>query len=867
MSTQPSGQQSESNAPGTHGGGSGGADPLNPLSMLADLESRISGLKKMHEQSASRETVLNARELELVAKEREHAARSEQVALKERDLALQGEQFKREQEELRQQQARLEEERRELAQQKQAAQGERERAEREARERAQREIEQREHAVEERHAARAKELADIERRVGEREAAIAARESSLAHRDSELALRESTLRERDRGLNDLAQRIEKLEAELDQREAKVGESERKLGDKERWLVELEASVEKRRSEAEESQRAAQDLDKELSERDARLSQREDDVSAREKASAELNVRQQAMAAMEAQLDQRQSELREQIAQIDRGKAEILERERALAASAISEETSAIYAGRAEELQLKLGEASSARAALQSEVEHLREEISQTKKKLEAASTRPSESELTAARKLAEDFKRQVSDSEDALAQSEAKVRELQTSMRELSEKAKGAAAAEQLGDENERLKRELGARDEAIVQRERSLEDAESRVKTLQKEVADAKAALAKAASAVQSGASSADIEKRDQAIGLLKQRVDKLTEQNAALNAKAQQAELRYSELEAKLAAGGSQSEESSHDSGGVSERWVLRQQRLKSYKKLLQTQARKIVAAQAALQKRHADCEQVLSQRAKVAAMSENLVRREKRMAASKARSGAAATLAYSVATLGLLAGLSWEVSRRIWPGTYIARATVEMEVRDRSVEPAQAVEWQKDMEQLVQDPRLMEVVSERMKRRGFESLGSAAEVRDLISKSLYTQSTQAGKLEFELRGEGQERSQVLLDTFVTAFKSVADESKGERAHDIGVNITAPAAASSTPLWDQRLQQTGMVFGGSVLLAGILGMFAYSRLQAGKKAFDQKTLSDSSFGDVDWATLEASFKKNAGPSDKKAA
>ena len=873
MSTQPAGQQSGSNVPSPS---SAAPDTLNPLSMLADLESRISGLKKMHEQSAARETILSERELELVAKEREQIAKAEQVAAKERDLAALGEQLKRQQDEIRHQQARIEQTLSELSQQRQAAQGERERADREAqakREQLHREAEQRDRQEADKLAAKERTLYEAERAISDREASLASREAALASRDAELAARDASIRERDRALKDLAERIEGVEAELDRRDAQAGESEKKLSEKEKWLVELESSIERRKREVDETHAAAAALEKELTERDARLNDREQDVESREKEAAQIAVRQQALAALEAQVEQRQSELREQLTRLEREKAEITERERALAATAISEQTSAIYAGRAEELQLKLGEASSARAALQSEVEHLREELKETRKKLETLSERPTAGDVEEVRRSAQQFKQQLEQSETQRGELATKIKQLEATVQELGVKAKHAAAADSLSEENDKLKRELGSRDEAIVQRDRTIQEIKAKATTLEREAAEARAAAATAvaaagANSTSSGISPEEIEKRDQAIMLLKQRVDKVTEQNAALNAKAQQAEVKCAELEAALAQGTHATEPASSNAPSHDvERATRRQERLKQYKRLLQTQARKIVAAQAALQKRHADCEQILSQRAKIAAMSENIVRREKRLANSKARNGTVAALAYVVATLGLVGGLSWEVSKRIWPGVYVSKAVVEMDVRDRTVEPGQAVEWQKDMEQLVSDPRLMEVVSERMKRRGFDSLGSAAEIRDLVSKSMYTQSAQAGKLEFELRAEGQERSQLLLDTFVTAFKSVADESKGERAHDLGVNITSPAAASNSPLWDQRLQQAGMVFGGGVLLTGLLGAFVFSRLAAGKREFDQKTMSDSSFGEVDWATLEATFKKSAAPTDKKAA
>lgn len=857
MSTQPQGHESGSSP--QH---SLPTEGLNPLSMLSELESRIAGLKKMHEGTAARETVLSARELEIAERERAHAARVEQLTTREREITDLAKELSGQQDQIRQQQGTIQRALEELAAQRQIAQSERERADRESQQR-------REAADAAAQSSReevdrqASAIAERERAMGERESRLSDRERELAQRDKALSEKDASIAHKDHELKELTERIDGLESELDRRDAHIREAEMKAAEREKWLVELESSIERRKSEAQSTASAAEALENELMQRDERLSARERDLESREKSMAELAVRQKALEALQAQLDEQQGDLRAQRASLDREKAEVLERERALTTTSFSEETSAIYAGRVEELQLKLGEASAGRASLQSELEQMREELAGYRQKLEAASSRPSMDDLEQERRSCEDLRRALEQSQDAEQSNKARVRELEARVDDLSVKAAAAREAEALSEENYKLKRELGSRDEALNKQQGELGALRTEAQRLTAQLAEAQE---KAGRNTGAGVDKVEIEKRDQAIVLLKQRSDKLQELNASLNAELREARDQAAALREQAESGTSAGRGEGVNAGAIGERAATRQARLKRYKKLLQVQARKIVAAQAALQKRHTDCEQILSQRARIVAQSEDVTRREKRLANSKVRTGAAAALTYCVATLGLVAGLSWEVSKRVWPGTYVSRAVLEAETRDRRVSPEQVVQWQSDMEQLVHDPRLMEVVAERMKRRGIESLSSAADVRSMVQDTVYTQSSQPGVLEIEHRGEGRERSQMELDTLVTAFKSVADESKGERTHDLGVLISSAAKASESPLIDERLRQAGMIFGGGVVLVGVLGGVIYSRLAASKRAFDAKAARDEG-GDVDWATLEATFKKSAGTQSERRA
>jgi hypothetical protein len=392
-------------------------------------------------------------------------------------------------------------------------------------------------------------------------------------------------------------------------------------------------------------------------------------------------------------------------------------------------------------------------------------------------------------------------------------------------------------------------------------------------EAEDLRARLREAEHALESARKSAEPDDRDELIAELRARLEAagradVSSTTDAAESNAETVELR-ARLDAALAeietlrehqAGGDVGEETETGPSGPTPAELLRRDRLRRYKGLLQTQARKIVAAQAALQRRHADCEVVLTNRARLVEMAQQLARAEKRLTASKARSGAVSALLYFVATLGILAGLSWEVSRRIWPGTYIARCVLDADAGRRTPSADDLKQWQKDYQDLLVDPRLMEMAAERMQRRGLTQTSDPAGLASRLKQDLYVQSAHPGSLTVELRGEGAERTVLFLDTFVTSFKAFADQSRDERANDIGVTIAQAATPGTEPLMDKRIERAGSVFGGAVLATGLAGLVIWSRLVRAKRKFDHAAAVEAALEEVDWGTLEASIKKHSG-------
>ena len=365
----------------------------------------------------------------------------------------------------------------------------------------------------------------------------------------------------------------------------------------------------------------------------------------------------------------------------------------------------------------------------------------------------------------------------------------------------------------------LATRDRRIAELEAAIKQAggkndevaamTARLRQQEHELAALNAKLAAAqAKVAEPGKAQQEISRRDEAIVTLKKRLDQAL------------AEARHGQGKA----------------AGASDAADARRERLRRYKGLLQQQARKIVAAQNGLQRRHADCEMVLQNRVRLAELARELARAEKKVTAGKARSGAAVAVLYMVATLGVLALMSWEVSKRVWPGTYIARAIRAAAAARRSPKPEDLAAWQKDHADMLSDPRLIELAAQRMQQRGLVSLGSPAELGSRLKQDMYVQSSKPGSLTVELRGEGAEKTALVLDTLVTSFKSVSDQARDERSNDIGVTIAQAATPGAEPLMDKRLEKAGEVFGGAALAAALAGLVIWTRLVKAKKKFDQR-------------------------------
>lgn len=711
-------------------GGAPGSGPADAgvLALIADFESRLNGLKQLHEQGAKRQAELEGREAELAAREAQLAGSIEALARRQTEIEQLAAAAASRQEQVQQSLSALDARREEL-----------ERA--------------------------AREADSARQQTAHREQAAAAAETAASERLREAERHEAKI---DEARADIQRMREEAQREREEARRELDALESALAEREQQVAEAGAALEAHREQLTQAQEKLAQAQERLAEESARF--RRD----AERMEAEARERADALRELEDRLNERMAELKSEADLLERERVMVAEQARTLAgqAGAADEHASAIHSGRAEQAQIQLGEANAKVAGLQTELAQVKEDLANALEQLAQA--------------------------QSALGQAQ------RVSPEELERRDR---EANQLRDELDQLR---GASD---VLRSR-LEESEAAARSMH-------------------GDDEREINKRDQAIGKLKERL-----------------EAAKGEIERLRASGGG-------SAGAGTSFPIGRRERLRTYKSLLQAQARKIIQAQAALQKRHGECEQVLAQRARLQSAWEEVQKREKRAAGAKARSGAAVVVLCATLTVAALAALSWTMAEKLWPGTYVARATLRADAHGRAAAPHELQSWQAYHEDLVKNPQLIEIAADRMSRRGLAKLGTVPELRSKLDKDLYVQSSGAGELTIELREVGGDRARLVLDTLVTAVKSAADAARDGRAEDLGTLIAEPAMVLGAPLNDQRLQNAGMLLAGGCLAALLGGLLVWSRMAAAKRKFDESQAVQAALEEVEWSALEASMKK----------
>ncbi len=283
-----------------------------------------------------------------------------------------------------------------------------------------------------------------------------------------------------------------------------------------------------------------------------------------------------------------------------------------------------------------------------------------------------------------------------------------------------------------------------------------------------------------------------------------------------------------------------------------ALRRQRLVRYKTLLRAQARKIMQAQVALQKRQAECEALLAQRARLAAAAADLTRREQRVSVARTKTTAATIVFYLVGITTILGALSWGLASLVAPQTYVAKAVLEVDPRGRTMTEQELASWQQYHQGLVSDPVMMEVAAERMARRGLATLGTAPDLGARLHKDLFTQSERPGMLTLELTGQGAERTERELSTFVAAMVAQANGSRDQRTDGGATLLTQDAKAGAEPIKDPRLPYAGAFLAGSLVAVLCFGLVIWARLARAKQRIDREDLAAATFEDPAWAAAE---------------
>lgn len=599
---------------------------------------------------------------------------------------------------------------------------------------------------------------------------------------------------------ELHEQAERRESELAARAQEIEQRKAEQDRLESELAQMRAQIESMASELDGKREQVEQQEQSLGQARAEVDRAREQLEA---ARSDLESRRAEVERLQADADEREKRYSEEHAKLS---AQLREREAQIEAQ------TRVFEDRDEEIARQSERIESERRLLEEQEQRLEQRARQTSE--EAARQA---AELASKRSELEELERTLADERRKHQE------ELQRIERE------GVATADQtakaLQDKVESLRGELEEAQSNRKTLESTLEEMRSRANQAQQRVTELESALESASSATGAGVDPAEIAKRDQAIKILR---DRLVEAEGVIE-----------QLKRARPANGAGGNDAFNES---------RRARLRKYKGLLKAQAHKINRAQAGLQKRQAECEQLLAHRTRLASVASELSKREKKLHATKARASAAAMVLYSTLTIGVLAVLSWAVTLKIDPGTYVASATIGVDQRGQQPDDQELAQWQAFHEELLLDPRLVELAAERMTKRGLTKVGTPPELRSRLTETLGHTSAEPGTLTIELRGEGAYRTKMELDTYITALKSVADSTRMQRSNALPTLITSAADVSSEPVEDQRLIMAGGILGGASLAALLFGVLIWSRLVRAKAKFEKEANYEASLDGPGW-------------------
>lgn len=275
--------------------------------------------------------------------------------------------------------------------------------------------------------------------------------------------------------------------------------------------------------------------------------------------------------------------------------------------------------------------------------------------------------------------------------------------------------------------------------------------------------------------------------------------------------------------------------EAGGVPEYLVNRRDRLHRLRRAVRDRFAKLERTEAVLEERAREADQVLANRRELSKQAAALAKREERVRALLSRNKAITTMFYTVASLGIIAVLSWALADQVAPARYAVTAEIRADGRGRTLSADELAEWQRYHESILTDPSLMEVAAERLGKRGILELSKPGDVSAKVKADLSSESPEDGRLVIELRGDGAGITKRTLDTYVVSIVSLANGTKDQRVGGAGTKVAVDAVVSEDPLVDERPVYAAAIGGGGALVFGLGGFGLYRRLRAQHAAYEQ--------------------------------
>lgn len=251
------------------------------------------------------------------------------------------------------------------------------------------------------------------------------------------------------------------------------------------------------------------------------------------------------------------------------------------------------------------------------------------------------------------------------------------------------------------------------------------------------------------------------------------------------------------------------------------LRRARLKKQRRLLAERAAQLVRAKEMLANKLADTARTRTS-LPLAAGAEPLPTGPARsVAPSRSASGSVGMGMLAAAmSLALIAGTSWWAAGQIDQPKFVAKATIGM--AEAVDEPGLAESWTSFHEELARDPQLLEYAAERLKRAGYPEYSTPSDVRRLMDESMTIDGGTPGRLNLQLLGPGRQRTQRLLDAYLSVLVSMANDSRERRADQSSTMVMIDAKANDEPVSDRRMPIFAVLAGGLTVVCAGAGFFA---------------------------------------------
>lgn len=269
-------------------------------------------------------------------------------------------------------------------------------------------------------------------------------------------------------------------------------------------------------------------------------------------------------------------------------------------------------------------------------------------------------------------------------------------------------------------------------------------------------------------------------------------------------------------------------------------RRERLKAMRNSLRDKATRLAQANEMIDKRQAECEQILKLRSELVAGREALERDRNQVARGSTKAGAGVTAACAAVALLALAPLSWKAAGVYAPAEHLATSALSIQTRDGSiVGPESAGRFQTLVSDLVQDPQLVEQAATRMGRRGIDQYADPAALSSAMHTHLDVSFPAETTAEITYTDRGGLLTQRTLETVLASLVSAANSRSAARLDNTTVVVTAaPDKTTIVNLRSQAVVAAGVWAGSSFVVLVFFALVAMGLTKARERIRSEESL-----------------------------